>query len=102
MCGIYDGVAIIHTMGHCFFTHMAVFFMGRKYLAIVSFVCFGSNPCHHPRFRFISIVVCKFDTFLFMLDVVLPGRITRMNAIVNMELLALKQVFVRYISHEIR
>jgi hypothetical protein len=37
-----------------------------------------------------------------MLDVVLPGRITRMNAIVNMELLALKQVFVRYISHEIR
>mmetsp|Transcript_17069 Transcript_17069/g.23459 ORF Transcript_17069/g.23459 Transcript_17069/m.23459 type:complete len:922 (+) Transcript_17069:41-2806(+) len=33
---------------------------------------------------------------------VLPGRITRMNAIVNMEMLALKQVFVRYISHEIR
>jgi len=33
---------------------------------------------------------------------VLPGRIARMNAVVSSEMLSLKQVFVRYVSHEIR
>mmetsp|Transcript_9907 Transcript_9907/g.13587 ORF Transcript_9907/g.13587 Transcript_9907/m.13587 type:complete len:940 (-) Transcript_9907:315-3134(-) len=33
---------------------------------------------------------------------VLPGRIVRMNATQSMEMLGLKQVFVRYVSHEIR
>eukprot|EP01036_Dinobryon_divergens_P022066 gene22066-30300_t len=33
---------------------------------------------------------------------VLPGRITRINAVLSTELMALKRVFVRYASHEIR
>lgn len=33
---------------------------------------------------------------------VLPGRIARMNVILTSEMLSLKQVFVRYVSHEIR
>ena len=33
---------------------------------------------------------------------VVPGRITRMLAITHMNLLRLKQIFVRYVSHEIR
>eukprot|EP00597_Dinobryon_sp_UTEXLB2267_P014201 CAMPEP_0170106806 /NCGR_PEP_ID=MMETSP0020_2-20130122/5603_1 /TAXON_ID=98059 /ORGANISM="Dinobryon sp., Strain UTEXLB2267" /LENGTH=425 /DNA_ID=CAMNT_0010331223 /DNA_START=272 /DNA_END=1545 /DNA_ORIENTATION=+ len=37
-----------------------------------------------------------------VLFTVLPGRIARMNAIISSETLSLKQVFVRYVSHEIR
>lgn len=33
---------------------------------------------------------------------VLPGRIIRIYAAVNLDMLALKQIFVRYVSHEIR
>mmetsp|Transcript_30767 Transcript_30767/g.42093 ORF Transcript_30767/g.42093 Transcript_30767/m.42093 type:complete len:831 (+) Transcript_30767:70-2562(+) len=33
---------------------------------------------------------------------VLPGRIVRMKAILTSEMLSLKQIFVRYVSHEIR
>jgi len=33
---------------------------------------------------------------------VLPGRIARMNAALSLQMLSLKQVFVRYVSHEIR
>ena len=32
----------------------------------------------------------------------MPGRTARMIAVLNMGLLSLKQVFVRYVSHEIR
>jgi len=43
----------------------------------------------------LDIVVTIFIT-------VLPGRITKMNAILNINVLALKRMFVRYVSHEIR
>eukprot|EP00597_Dinobryon_sp_UTEXLB2267_P008080 CAMPEP_0170084348 /NCGR_PEP_ID=MMETSP0019_2-20121128/19592_1 /TAXON_ID=98059 /ORGANISM="Dinobryon sp., Strain UTEXLB2267" /LENGTH=563 /DNA_ID=CAMNT_0010300441 /DNA_START=238 /DNA_END=1929 /DNA_ORIENTATION=+ len=33
---------------------------------------------------------------------VLPGRIVRINSLLSMEMLSLKQIFVRYVSHEIR
>ena len=36
------------------------------------------------------------------IPIVVPGRITRMLAVSNMKLLSLKQMIVRYISHEIR
>lgn len=32
----------------------------------------------------------------------LPGRIVRIKAILTSEMLSLKQIFVRYVSHEIR
>eukprot|EP00597_Dinobryon_sp_UTEXLB2267_P014484 CAMPEP_0170111490 /NCGR_PEP_ID=MMETSP0020_2-20130122/8505_1 /TAXON_ID=98059 /ORGANISM="Dinobryon sp., Strain UTEXLB2267" /LENGTH=454 /DNA_ID=CAMNT_0010337027 /DNA_START=701 /DNA_END=2062 /DNA_ORIENTATION=- len=41
--------------------------------------------------------------FVFLVIVtIIPGRIIRMLAVTNMKLLELKQVFVRYVSHEIR
>lgn len=42
-----------------------------------------------------SVCVCMALT-------VVPGRIVRMMAELNMNMLSLKQTFVRYVSHEIR
>jgi hypothetical protein len=44
-------------------------------------------------------VVC---VYVYMLVIVLPGRVARLDAEVRMESLILKGIFVRYISHEIR
>jgi len=40
--------------------------------------------------------------FFLVIITIIPGRIIRMLAVTNMKLLELKQVFVRYVSHEIR
>ena len=40
--------------------------------------------------------------YVYILVIVLPGRVARLDAEVRMESLILKGIFVRYISHEIR
>ena len=42
------------------------------------------------------------DYSTYMMWIVVPGRILHMLAVTNMALLRLKQIFVRYVSHEIR
>ena len=49
-----------------------------------------------------SYYIVKDLIITLILFLVLPGRIVRMNALLNMEVLELKRVFVRYVSHEIR
>jgi len=50
-----------------------------------------------------NLVSYAFFQLIFLVAVtVLPGRIARVNAVLSMEMLSLKQVFVRYVSHEIR
>jgi len=60
-------------------------------LLLLFVVTTGSN-CMLWIFLFISISEM----------IVLPGRIIRMNANISLEVLALKRLFVRYVSHEIR
>ena len=44
----------------------------------------------------------RFNTCDWISCAVVPGRVVRLLAVVNMESLKLKQAFVRYVAHEIR
>mmetsp|Transcript_30754 Transcript_30754/g.42079 ORF Transcript_30754/g.42079 Transcript_30754/m.42079 type:complete len:787 (-) Transcript_30754:184-2544(-) len=48
----------------------------------------------------VSYVFIQLGTSVLL--TVLPGRVLRMNAIISLEMLSLKQIFIRYVSHEIR
>eukprot|EP00597_Dinobryon_sp_UTEXLB2267_P009324 CAMPEP_0170096594 /NCGR_PEP_ID=MMETSP0019_2-20121128/28692_1 /TAXON_ID=98059 /ORGANISM="Dinobryon sp., Strain UTEXLB2267" /LENGTH=801 /DNA_ID=CAMNT_0010318641 /DNA_START=556 /DNA_END=2961 /DNA_ORIENTATION=- len=48
----------------------------------------------------VGIVLLQMIITVFV--TVLPGRLIRMDAMISLELLSMKQLFVRYISHEIR
>jgi len=49
-----------------------------------------------------SILLNGLKNLIFFSPSVLPGRLIRLDAMINMEILTMKQMFVRYISHEIR
>eukprot|EP00597_Dinobryon_sp_UTEXLB2267_P018742 CAMPEP_0201113918 /NCGR_PEP_ID=MMETSP0812-20130820/78106_1 /ASSEMBLY_ACC=CAM_ASM_000668 /TAXON_ID=98059 /ORGANISM="Dinobryon sp., Strain UTEXLB2267" /LENGTH=617 /DNA_ID=CAMNT_0047377495 /DNA_START=109 /DNA_END=1962 /DNA_ORIENTATION=- len=67
---------------------------------ISNFVC---HAVQWPQSNEANLVSYAFIQLGFTVMVtVLPGRIVRINSLLSMEMLSLKQIFVRYVSHEIR
>eukprot|EP01035_Chromulina_nebulosa_P032824 gene32824-biopygen21207 len=75
--------------------------MAALYSATIWILAVDANPWQTLNATTLIFYV-GIGSFFAAVIIVVPGRTARMIAALNMSMLSLKQIFVRYVSHEIR